>query len=369
MTDWVLFTESSDNVGGQELQLMQQMRQMQSHGLRTMLACRPGSRVEQVALQQGLSVLPVRFRNSLHLPSIAILRRWISRHQPRLAICHSGHDSNNLAIAARLVWRRPFLLRSRTYQPGKPSAWSYNRLVDATMVPSHYLRDALLQNPAIRPERIHVVYPGIDFAGLDAAVDQAVPPHIASWLAADDRPVLLHAAMLRGEKGHLTILQAMNILRDSHPHWRYLVAGDGVARADIEAEIQRQGLQSRVLLAGVVSPVAPLYRRADLLLMPSTYEPLGMSQIEALALHCPVLASLTGGIPETVKQGQTGTLVEAGNAQAWADAIASALDAMPQQHAMAAAGSLDVRQRFAPDSNLQQIMALSGLSGLLAVSH
>ncbi|WP_199101788.1 glycosyltransferase [Aquitalea sp. ASV11] len=369
MTDWVLFTESSDNVGGQELQLMQQMRQMQSHGLRTMLACRPGSRVEQVALQQGLSVLPVRFRNSLHLPSIAILRRWISRHQPRLAICHSGHDSNNLTIAARLVWHRPFLLRSRTYQPGKPSAWSYNRLVDATMVPSHYLRDALLQNPAIRPERIHVVYPGIDFAGLDAAVDQAVPPHIASWLAADDSPVLLHAAMLRGEKGHLTILQAMNILRDSHPHWRYLVAGDGVAKADIETEIQRLGLQSRVLLAGVVSPVAPLYRRADLLLMPSTYEPLGMSQIEALALHCPVLASNTGGIPETVKHGQTGTLVEAGNAQAWADAIASALDAMPQQRVMAAAGSQDVRQRFAPDSNLQQIMALSGLSGLLAASH
>jgi glycosyltransferase involved in cell wall biosynthesis len=79
--------------------------------------------------------------------------------------------------------------------------------------------------------------------------------------------------------------------------------------------------------------VAPLYRRADLLLMPSTYEPLGMSQIEALALHCPVLASNTGGIPETVIHGQTGTLVEAGNAQAWADAIASALDAMPQQRA------------------------------------
>jgi glycosyltransferase involved in cell wall biosynthesis len=151
----------------------------------------------------------------------------------------------------------PVLAALAYYQPGKPSAWSYNRLVDATMVPSHYLRDALLQNPAIRPERIHVVYPGIDFAGLDAAVDQAVPPAYRRWLAADGSPVLLHAAMLRGEKGHLTILQAMNLLRDSHPHWRYLVAGEGVARPDIEAEIQRLGLQQRVLLAGVVSPVAP----------------------------------------------------------------------------------------------------------------
>ncbi|MBV8679194.1 MAG: glycosyltransferase family 4 protein [Aquitalea sp.] len=341
---------------------MQQMRQMQQRGWRTMLACRPGSRVEEVALQQGLSVLPVRFRNSLHLPSIAILRRWISQHKPRLAICHSGHDSNNLAIAARLVWQRPFLLRSRTYQPGKPSAWSYNRLVDATMVPSHYLRDALLQNPAIRPERVHVVYPGIDFCGLDAAVSQALPAHVADWLAAASGPVLLHAAMLRGEKGHLTILQAMDRLRHSHPHWRYLVAGEGVARPQIEAEIERLGLADRVLLAGVVSQVAPLYRCADLLLMPSTYEPLGMSQIEALALQCPVLASNTGGIPETVTDGQTGMLVEAGNEEAWARAIAEALDHMARQQQLARAGSLDVRQRFAPESNLRQILALSGLA-------
>ena len=67
--------------------------------------------------------------------------------------------------------------------------------------------------------------------------------------------------------------------------------------------------------------------------------------------------------------GRTGMLVEAGNAQAWAAAIAAALDAMPQQGQMAEAGAHDVRQRFAPDSNLQQIMTLSGLSGLLAASH
>ncbi|RMD00818.1 glycosyltransferase family 1 protein [Aquitalea palustris] len=365
MSEWVLFTESSPNVGGQELQLMQQMRQMQQRGLRTMLACRPGSRVEEVALQQGLSVLPVRFRNSLHLPSIAILRRWISQHKPRLAICHSGHDSNNLAIAARLVWRRPFLLRSRTYQPGRPGAWSYNRMVDATMVPSQYLKDALLANPAIRADRVHVVYPGIDFIGLDRAVSQPLPASVASWLISGRGPVLLHAAMLRGEKGHLTILQAMDLLRQSHPNWRYLIAGEGVAQQQIETEVRRLGLEARVLLAGVVSPVAPLYQAADLVLMPSTYEPLGMSQIEALALARPVLASRTGGIPETVHDGQTGVLVEPGNCHAWAQAIASALDNLPQQQTLACAGRADVRQRFDPGSNLNRILALSGLADQL----
>jgi len=362
VSEWVLFTESSPNVGGQELQLMQQMRLMQRYGLHPVLACRPGSRVEEVALQQGLSVLPVRFRNSVHLPSIAILRRWIRQHRPRLAICHSGHDSNNLAIAARLVWQRPFLLRSRTYQPGKPSAWSYNRLVDATMVPSQYLKTALLQNPAIRADRIHVVYPGIDFSGLEQDLTQALPVHVSQWLDATEGPVLLHAAMLRGEKGHLTILQAMDLLRHSHPQLRYLIAGDGVARPEIEAEIRRLNLADRVMLAGVVSPLAALYQRADLVLMPSTYEPLGMSQIEALALQRPVLASCTGGIPETVQDGITGVLVEPGSKTAWAEAIADALANMPQQSSMASAGRADVHKRFSPDSNLQQILALSGLT-------
>ena len=56
MSKAILFTESSSNVGGQELQLMQQMQQLAAAGYQPVLACRPGSRVEQVALQKGLSV-------------------------------------------------------------------------------------------------------------------------------------------------------------------------------------------------------------------------------------------------------------------------------------------------------------------------
>lgn len=368
MNNWVLFTESSDNVGGQELQLMQQMHQMQKQGLHTMLACRPGGRVEQVALQQGLSVLSVHFRNSLHLPSIATLRHWLNKFKPCLAICHSGHDSNNLAIAARLVWPRPFLLRSRTYQPSKPSAWSYNCLVDATMVPSNYLKQSLLKNAAIQSERVHVIYPGIDFVQLDKDALQPLPAHVANWLATTQGPLLVHAAMLRGEKGHLTILAALAALRYTHPTLRYLIAGDGVARTEINAEIRRLNLSERVLLAGVVSPIAPLYQVADLVVMPSTYEPLGMSQIEALALRRPVLASRTGGIPETVQHGVTGLLVEAGNSTAWAEAIAWALADLPRQQEMAEIGCTDVRQRFSPNINLCQILALSGLSHVISAT-
>ena len=362
MTDCVLFTESSPNVGGQELQLMQQMRLLQARGLRAVLACRPGTRVEQVARAHGLEVFPVRFRNSIHLPSILRLRRWIQSNRPLAAICHSGHDSNNLALAARLVCHRPRLLRSRTYQPGKPSAWPYNRLVDATMLPSEYLKNCLLQNPEILAHKLHVVYPGIDFAALDQAADQALPLELQTWLARESGPVLVHAAMLRGEKGHMTMLAALSLLTQSHPGLRYVIAGEGSEQARIKAEIERLGLQQRVLLAGVISPVAALLRHADLVVMPSSYEPLGMSQIEALGLGVPVLASHIGGIPETIQDGVTGMLVAPGDPQAWAESLTLALADMPAMRRMAAAGREDVRQRFAPESNLRQVLALTGIA-------
>ncbi|OQS30655.1 glycosyltransferase family 4 protein [Chromobacterium violaceum] len=362
MSEYILFTESSPNVGGQELQLMQQMALMNASGFHAALACRPGSRVEEIALGKGLEVLPLRFRNSAHLPTILGLRAWMSRHKPRLAICHSGHDSNNLALAARLVGKRPFLLRSRTYQPGSPSAWSYNRMVDATMLPSHYLKDCLLSNPAIRGERLRVIYPGIDFDALDRAVDLPLPKQVEAWLAAGQGPVITHAAMLRGEKGHMILLAALHALRERWPTARYLIAGEGGERERIAAEVARLGMQSRVLLAGMVSPVASLLARSDLLVMPSSYEPLGMSQIEALGLGIPVIASRAGGIPETVLDGRTGVLVTPGDVDAWARALDHALSEPQRMRGLARAGRLDVRARFAPERNLKSIFELAGLS-------
>ncbi|WP_225547248.1 glycosyltransferase family 4 protein [Chromobacterium violaceum] len=362
MAESVLFTESSSNVGGQELQLMQQMALMKERGFHAVLACRPGSRVEEVALDKGLEVLPLRFRNSAHLPTMLGLRAWMARHQPKLAICHSGHDSNNLALAARLMGTRPFLLRSRTYQPGSPSAWSYNRMVDATMLPSQYLKTCLLSNPAICSERLHVVYPGIDFTALDQAAGAPLPQAVEAWLAAEQGPVVAHAAMLRGEKGHMTMLAALHALRERWPSVRYIVTGEGGERDRIIAEISRLGLQARVLLVGMVGSVAALLARADLVVMPSSYEPLGVSQIEALGLGVPVIASRTGGIPETVVDGRTGVLVEPEDVAAWAQALDRALSDPQGMRDLAQAGRIDVRARFAPDRNLQSILELAGLS-------
>lgn len=354
----ILFSESSPNLGGQELQLLQQMTALRLRGIAVRLACRPLSAIHNAALERSLDVELVSFRNSLHIPSIyqvaMLLRRW----QPAAIISHSGHDANVCGLAARLAGCRPRLVRARTYQHGIPHAWTYNWLADLTLVPSREMRERILRNPRISPERIHVLYPGLAFGKIAAQARQPLPDMVESWIAGHAGRLLVHAAMLRPEKGHLFMLDVLARLLPDFPDLRYVIAGEGEMRNPIQERVRMLKLEEHVLLAGMLQQVPALLRRAGIVIMPSLIEPLGMAQIEALSLGVPVVASNVGGIPETITPHQTGLLAEPGNLQAWQDAIAWALSHPQRMQEMAEAGRVDVMDRFSIEANIERLLEL-----------
>lgn len=348
----LLFCESSSNLGGQELQILLQMAHLQQAGDACLLACRPASAIAREASARGLAWRPVAFRNSLHIPSIAALRGLLRSERIDVAICHSGHDTNILALAARLLGRgRPLLIRARTYQSGTPKAITYNRLVDRTLVNSEHLRRRILANTAIRPERVAVLRPMVPIDRLRAEARQPLPAALAAALAGAG-PIVVHAAMLRPEKGHRTALEAIAGLRGRYPGLRYVMAGSGPEEAALRQQAAALGLEGTAHFAGMVMPVAPLLACADLVVMPSLDEPLGLAQIEALALGVPVAVSDAGGLPETVVHGDTGWILPAGDAAAWREGIAAALAVPARAREMARRGCRFVEATFAPPAHI-----------------
>jgi len=358
MTLRILFSESSPNLGGQELQLLQQMAVLQQQGVAVKLACRAASGIEQAARQRGLEVLLVAFRNSLHLPSILSIRRILKIWQPDVVVSHSGHDANVCGLAARLVRQRPRTVRVRTYQHDIPHAWSYNHLADMTLVPSQEMRARILRNPKISAERIHILYPGLDFAGIARDAQLALPEPLTVWLAHHPGRLLVQAAMLRPEKGHLYLLDVIARLVSRYPDIRYVIAGEGEQRSAIEQRVRALGLEQHVYLAGMVQPIAPLLQRAHLVLMPSLIEPLGMAQIEALSLGVAVVASDVDGIPETIVANHTGLLVAPGDIPAWENALTWALENPQRMAAMAAEGRESVIKKFSIETNITRFLSL-----------
>jgi glycosyltransferase involved in cell wall biosynthesis len=87
------------------------------------------------------------------------------------------------------------------------------------------------------------------------------------------------------------------------------------------------GVEGRVFFTGPIphSELPPYYAMCDVLAVPSTYENLGLSPLEAMSTGRPVVASDTGGLPEIVEHMKTGLLVPPGDPEALAEAILTIL--------------------------------------------
>ena len=128
--------------------------------------------------------------------------------------------------------------------------------------------------------------------------------------------MLLTTAYLIKEKGIEVAVRALARLPESFVLW---VVGDGPEFDALQALSGELGVQDRVHFLGLQSQVEPYMQAADAFVCPSLWaEAAGLVNIEAQACGLPVLASRIGGIPEYVKDGETGLLFPPGDADALA---------------------------------------------------
>jgi L-malate glycosyltransferase len=195
----------------------------------------------------------------------------------------------------------------------------------------------------IRPRRLAVIPNGLDVC--------AFPP--GPGRAPGQPFTVLFAGRLTEEKGIRVLLQTARLL-PAALDLRLLVAGDGPLREEVEREGSAAG--SRLQYLGHQDDMLPVYRQADLVVMPSLSEGLPMTALEAMASGVPVVASRVGGLPEVVVEGETGLLVEPNDPAALGRAL-EALAADPERAAsMGAAGRRRVEAEFTLDRMMERLV-------------
>jgi glycosyltransferase involved in cell wall biosynthesis len=119
------------------------------------------------------------------------------------------------------------------------------------------------------------------------------------------------------------------------------------------------GVEKRVRLVGFRPDVETVLGAADVVAVPSTApDPLPGAALEAGAAGCAVVASSHGGLPEIIRQGETGRLVPPGDPLALARVSAELLDDPGQRERLGGAAAGDIRERFSPDRLLAAIQRL-----------
>jgi glycosyltransferase involved in cell wall biosynthesis len=121
-------------------------------------------------------------------------------------------------------------------------------------------------------------------------------------------------------KNHHLFLEAAALAARADPTARFVVVGDGVLRGELERLAVQAGIAGRVIFTGWRRDLPGIYADLDVLAVTSNNEGTPVSAIEAMAAGCPVVATRVGGLPDLIRDGETGYLVPPGDAQAVAEA-------------------------------------------------
>jgi glycosyltransferase involved in cell wall biosynthesis len=200
-------------------------------------------------------------------------------------------------------------------------------------------------------DRVRVIHNAVDldrFRGV--ARDEGFR---ASLGAADGSALALVPARLDVQKGHEHLLAAA---RDT-TGVRFLLAGDGPVRGRLEARAAELGVEDRVAFLGRRDDVPALLAACDLVVLPSLYEGLPLSLIEAMAARRPIVATDIGGTRELVRDRLDGLLVPPGDPVALAAAIGRLRDDPGLAARLVDAGAARAAERFGAERMVRAVEA------------
>ncbi|MDF3149500.1 glycosyltransferase family 4 protein, partial [Streptomyces sp. T21Q-yed] len=185
------------------------------------------------------------------------------------------------------------------------------------------------------------------------------------------RPVVLCAARLIPRKGQDTLVRALRLVHRTVPDAALLLVGDGPYDRALRRLVAEQGLTGSVLFAGghPHEEMPDFYAAAQVFAMPCRtrragmeVEGLGIVFLEAAAAGLPIVVGDSGGAPDTVRDGETGFLVDGHDVRVLADRLTALLDDASLAQEMGRKGRERVRQEWGWDQGYGQLASLLGVS-------
>ena len=250
-------------------------------------------------------------------------------------LVHSHTWYANLAgHLAGLLHGVPHVISAHSLEPLRPwkaeqlgggyalSSWAEKTAYEAAsgiIAVSNGMREDILRSyPAVDPERVKVVHNGIDLEAWKHPQGQEADAQAAATLKRlgvdPDRPTIVFVGRITRQKGLPHLLRACEQLPADV---QVILCAGAPDTPEIKAEVEGLVARLRDKRTGVVwieemlprPELIAVLAASDVFVCPSVYEPLGIVNLEAMAVGLPVVGSATGGIPDVIVDGETGLLV------------------------------------------------------------
>jgi len=353
----ILYVIANLSYGGGEKVFAQLIRGLNREQYEVWVACLPEGKFIEEIQDTKTHLEPIDLSNRYNPKTTLRLSNMIKKND--IQIVHTqGSRGNFFGRFAAHFAKVPIIISSLALLITRDSHSDVNKLkrkvyiqfdkftstyVDCFLVLSEFHREALISDYKIEPCRITKVYNGIE---LDEFESGNGYPIMEEFNVSSSNPLIGIIGRLVFEKGLPFLLQAIPKVTEIFPDARFLIVGDGPLRTELEDLVSRLNIYENCIFTGFRRDIPDILSAIDMLVMSSLYEGMPMVILEAMAASRPIIATNVGGIPELVKDGETGILVLPKDVDALAESIIHLLKSKEKAKQMGLAGRKRVEEHF-----------------------
>ena len=255
---------------------------------------------------QGVKIIYLGKRNGLDLSMVGKLKKVFK--EEKSDVIHTHNNTMQYAIPAAIlsgVKRRVHTVHSIAQKElgkfaRKAASIFYRRHNLTPVALSETVKKTVQEVYQLPAEKIPVVFNGVDLNKCVVKTDYS----------SGDIFTIVHVGRFANEKNHIMLVKAFCAFHKQVKNSRLVLLGDGENRTKIENCIKENLLEDCVELAGIQPYVYGYLGAADIFTLPSHYEGIPLSLIEAMGTALPIVATRVGGIPDMVKDGESAILVD-----------------------------------------------------------
>ena len=329
----IIHSEAATSFGGQEHRVFKEMVAMRERGHHLEAICQPDAELTERLREVGFVVHTLFMDGTINIVrGVFAIKKILLAGQFDVLNTHSRQDTLIAAPAGRLA-KVPLIVRTRHLASLVGSLLTYTWLPHRVTTVSHHVRRQLLGR-GVPSDHVEAIY-----------TPAVLTPRLAHSSLRDELKLSADAilvgcvAVLRPNKGHLELINAMLPLLRTRPKLHLVVAGGGSPVFEqLQAHITHSGLGERVHLLGTRRDVPNVLAGLDIFCLATRQEAMGTAFLEAAASGLPVIGTDVGGVGEMMQPGVTGLLVLLDDAQALQNALIQLIDSPALRKKMGQAG-------------------------------
>ncbi len=313
--------------GGQQ-QAAYLHQKLLEQGIESLMICPKNSPMARYCIERKLPVQPIKIIHSLDIFAARRISQIACKDKSSILQMHTG-NAISLGLLAKMFYGGIKLIAVRRvdFKTGKNllSRWKYNtNKLDKIVCISEKIRSVMLES-GVPEHKIIVIHSGVD---LDKFRDTAGDPvQLKRELNLPEDVLLIGTvAATAGHKDYPNLLNAAAKIIKVRDKVYFCAVGNGPLEKEIRQQANNLQLGERFVFAGFREDVGRFLKSFDIFVLASKREGLGTSLLDAQALGLPIVACESGGIPEIIKNEESGLLVPPRNPKALADGLLRLID-------------------------------------------